>query len=265
MNTNDSAEIPMVQVRNVHKSFGDLKVLDGMSFDVTRGEVLAIIGPSGSGKSTMLRCLNFLEEHDDGEILIEGKPLGYKTNDDGMRVRQSEAEIAQLRSNVGMVFQSFNLFPHRNVCDNITMAPISVKNIDPKQATERAKMLLDKVGLADKINEYPSRLSGGQQQRVAIARALAMEPKVMLFDEVTSALDPELVGEVLMVMQQLAEEGMTMVIVTHEMQFAHDVSNRLMFIDGGHIVEEGNPATLLKSPESPRLNEFLHRFRSSFI
>ena len=234
-------------------------------FQPDRGEVLAIIGPSGSGKSTILRCLNFLEEHDQGEILIEGEPLGFVANSVGKRVRQSEAEIARLRSNVDMVFQSFNLFPHRNVLDNVTMAPISVKHVGKKEARERAEMLLEKVGLAEKVNEYPSRLSGGQQQRVAIARALAMEPKVMLFDEVTSALDPELVGEVLTVMKQLAEEGMTMIIVTHEMQFAHDVSDRLMFIDGGNIVEEGAPATLLRNPESKRLNEFLQRFRASYI
>lgn len=257
--------VPMIRVSDVHKSFGDLKVLDGMSFDVTRGEVLAIIGPSGSGKSTMLRCLNFLEEHDAGEILIEGDPLGYRVNDDGTRVRQSEVEIARMRTVVGMVFQNFNLFPHRSVRENVTLAPISVKQVGAREANDRAEVLLEKVGLAEKIDEYPSRLSGGQQQRVAIARALAMEPKVMLFDEVTSALDPELVGEVLTVMQQLAEEGMTMVIVTHEMQFAHDVSNRLMFIDGGKIVEEGDPGDLIKSPESVRLKEFLHRFSASFV
>lgn len=258
-------DMPMVRVVDVYKSFGDLKVLDGMSFDVVRGEVLAIIGPSGSGKSTMLRCLNFLEEHDAGEIFIEGEPLGYRVLANGSRVRESEAEIARMRSNVGMVFQNFNLFPHRSVRENITMAPVSVKRVDKAEANDRAEMLLEKVGLAEKIDEYPSRLSGGQQQRVAIARALAMEPKVMLFDEVTSALDPELVGEVLTVMQQLAEEGMTMVIVTHEMQFAHDVSNRLMFIDGGKIVEEGNPATLLNEPKSARLKDFLRRFSASFV
>jgi polar amino acid transport system ATP-binding protein len=262
---NTDPDTPMVRVREVHKSFNDLQVLKGVSFDVARGEVLAIIGPSGSGKSTILRCLNFLEEHDQGEILIEGEPLGFVANSAGKRVRQSEAEIARLRSNVGMVFQSFNLFPHRNVLDNVTMAPISVKHVEKKEARERAEMLLEKVGLAEKVNEYPSRLSGGQQQRVAIARALAMEPKVMLFDEVTSALDPELVGEVLTVMKQLAEEGMTMIIVTHEMQFAHDVSDTLMFIDGGNIVEEGDPAKLLRNPESKRLNEFLQRFRASYI
>ncbi len=256
---------PMISVRGLRKRFGDLLVLDGMSFDVKRGDVLAIIGPSGSGKSTMLRCLNFLEEFEEGEILIDGEPLGYRLRADGRRVRQSEAEIARLRASVGMVFQSFNLFPHRNVLDNVTMAPVSVKGVDSKEARARAVALLDKVGLADKVDQYPSRLSGGQQQRVAIARALAMEPKVMLFDEVTSALDPELVGEVLAVMQHLAEEGMTMVIVTHEMQFARDVSDRLLFIDGGLIVEEGDPREVLRHPKSERLQAFLERFRASFL
>ena len=258
-------EIPMIQAHEIHKSFGDLKVLNGISFNVASGEVVAIIGPSGSGKSTLLRCLNFLEEHDHGEILIDGEPIGYDLNENNIRVRQSENEIAKLRSIVGMVFQSFNLFPHRSVRDNITMAPISVKKINRIDANNTAEILLEKVGLLDKIDEYPSRLSGGQQQRVAIARALAMEPKVMLFDEVTSALDPELVGEVLNVIKQLAEEGMTMVIVTHEMQFANDVSNKLIFMDSGKIVEVGAPQSLLQNPNSKRLKEFLHRFRSSFI
>ena len=258
-------EIPMIQAHEIHKSFGDLKVLNGISFNVDCGEVVAIIGPSGSGKSTLLRCLNFLEDHDDGEILIDGEPIGYNLNENKIRVRQSENEIAKLRSIVGMVFQSFNLFPHRSVRDNITMAPISVKKINRIDANNNAEILLEKVGLLDKIDEFPSRLSGGQQQRVAIARALAMEPKVMLFDEVTSALDPELVGEVLNVIKQLAEEGMTMVIVTHEMQFANDVSNKLIFMDSGKIVEVGAPQSLLQNPNSKRLKEFLHRFRSSFI
>ncbi|MGI9301487.1 MAG: ectoine/hydroxyectoine ABC transporter ATP-binding protein EhuA [Gammaproteobacteria bacterium] len=256
---------PMIRVRNVRKSFGDLVVLDGVSFDVAQGEVLAIIGPSGSGKSTILRCTNFLEEYDDGEIWIDDELLGYRMMDNGRRVRQSEAEIARLRSNVGMVFQSFNLFPHRNVLDNVTMSPIHVKGVSPGDATTRAHELLEKVGLADKMSEFPSRLSGGQQQRVAIARALAMEPKVMLFDEVTSALDPELVDEVLIVMQRLAEEGMTMIIVTHEMHFARDVSDRLMFIDGGQIVEQGVPGEVLRNPQSERLENFLRRFRASAI
>ena len=255
---------PMISVRNIRKCFGKHVVLDDVSFDVARGDVLAIIGPSGSGKSTMLRCLNFLEEFQDGEILVDGEPLGFRRLANSRRVRQSEADVARLRAEVGMVFQSFNLFPHRNVLDNITLAPITVKRVPPKQARALALELLDKVGLAEKVKQYPSRLSGGQQQRVAIARALAMEPKVMLFDEVTSALDPELVGEVLTVMQQLALEGMTMVIVTHEMAFARDVADRLMFIDDGQIVEEGDPRETLLHPKSDRLQAFLQRFRASY-
>ena len=255
----------MVRVNNVKKSFGDLCVLDGISFDVQKGDVLAIIGRSGSGKSTLLRCLNLLEEYDDGEIWLEGELIGYRELANGKRRRQSESEMARIRSEIGMVFQSFNLFPHRNVHDNITLAPINVKGMDPKEANDLALALLEKVGLADKVTEYPSRLSGGQQQRVAIARALAMQPKVMLFDEVTSALDPELVGEVLQVMQRLAEEGMTMLIVTHEMSFARDVGNQLMFIDGGKIVQQGKPADVLENPKSEVLRTFLQRFRASHI
>lgn len=257
--------IPMIDVNQVQKRFGSLKVLDSICFEVARGNVLTIIGPSGSGKSTMLRCLNFLEEHDKGEILIDGTPLGYNSSPENVRERQTDAEIAKLRSDIGMVFQNFNLFPHKNVIDNITMAPISVKGVNGRLARERAEFLLEKVGLIDKMQEYPSKLSGGQQQRVAIARALAMDPKVMLFDEVTSALDPELVGEVLTVIQQLADDGMTMVIVTHEMQFAKEVSDKLVFIDGGKVIEEGHPLKLLSSPETERLNDFLKRFRASFF
>ena len=258
-------ETPMIQVKHVKKSFGNLKVLNDISFNVARGNVLTIIGPSGSGKSTMLRCLNFLEEHEEGEILIDGEPLGYNLSDSNTRERQTEAKIAQMRADIGMVFQNFNLFPHKNVLDNIMMAPVNVNGTAKRLAEERAEALLKKVGLLEKINEFPSRLSGGQQQRVAIARALAMQPKVMLFDEVTSALDPELVDEVLEVIKQLADEGMTMVIVTHEMQFAKEVSDHLIFIDGGKIIEEGDPLKLLKSPETERLNNFLKRFRASFF
>ena len=255
----------MIRVKNVRKSFGKLCVLDGISFDVQKGEVLAIIGRSGSGKSTLLRCLNLLEEYDDGEIWLDGGLIGYRELENGKRRRQSESEMARVRTEIGMVFQSFNLFPHRNVIDNITLAPINVKCMDAKEANDLALALLEKVGLADKLSEFPSRLSGGQQQRVAIARALAMQPKVMLFDEVTSALDPELVGEVLQVMQRLAEEGMTMLIVTHEMSFARDVGSQLMFIDGGKIVQQGKPAEVLENPESEGLRVFLQRFRASHI
>lgn len=261
----DAGDTPMIRVKNVRKSYGDLQVLDGISFDVHRGEVLAIIGRSGSGKSTMLRCINLLEEYDDGEILLEGDLIGYRDLGNGRRRRQSESEMAAVRTEIGMVFQSFNLFPHRNVLDNVTLAPINVKGINPREAEDLAGALLEKVGLADKVAEFPSRLSGGQQQRVAIARALAMQPKVMLFDEVTSALDPELVGEVLQVMQQLAEEGMTMLIVTHEISFARDVGTQLIFINDGKIAQQGKPADVLENPESEGLQTFLQRFRASHI
>ncbi len=251
----------MIEVKDLKKSFGTLKVLDGVGFIVDRGQVLTIIGRSGSGKSTMLRCVNFLEEYDDGEIWIEGESVGYTFGAKGERKRQSERQIARMRAEVGIVFQSFNLFPHRSVVDNVTMAPINVKGMAKKEAQGLAVELLDKVGLSDKVNEFPSKLSGGQQQRVAIARALAMQPKVMLFDEVTSALDPELVGEVLTVMRQLADEGMTMLIDTHEMHFARDVGDLLLFIDEGKIVEQGVPAEVLAEPKSERLQAFLTRFK----
>ena len=253
----------MIEVKDLKKRFGTLEVLDGCSFTVDRGQVLVVIGPSGSGKSTMLRCVNFLEEYDGGEVWIDGKSVGYDFGAGGARKRQSERRIAELRAEVGIVFQSFNLFPHRNVIDNIVMAPVNVKGMQKSEASDIARELLRKVGLEDKMLEYPSRLSGGQQQRVAIARALAMQPKVMLFDEVTSALDPELVGEVLQVMRQLAEEGMTMMIVTHEMHFARDVGDQLLFIDEGRIVEEGLPSRILANPQSERLEAFISRFREA--
>ena len=253
----------MIEVKDLKKRFGTLEVLDGCSFIVDRGQVLVVIGPSGSGKSTMLRCVNFLEEYDGGEVWIDGASVGYDFGDGGARKRQSERRIAELRAEVGIVFQSFNLFPHRNVIDNIVMAPVNVKGMRKSEASDIARELLRKVGLEDKMLEYPSKLSGGQQQRVAIARALAMQPKVMLFDEVTSALDPELVGEVLQVMRQLAEEGMTMMIVTHEMHFARDVGDRLLFIDEGRIVEEGLPAAILANPRSERLKAFISRFKEA--
>ncbi len=252
--------MPMVQVKNLKKHFGEIEVLMGVSFDVQKGEVFVIIGPSGSGKSTVLRCVNFIEEYDDGEVIIDGELVGYRLDDKGHRVRQSEAHIAKMRTEVGMVFQSYNLFPHVNVIDNLTMAPIHVKGLPKADAVSLAMDLLDKVGLADFAEAYPSRLSGGQQQRVAIARSLAMEPKVLLFDEVTSALDPELVGEVLQVMRQLAKEGNTMVIVTHEMTFARDIGQNLLFMDNGLIVEQGLPEQLLTKPKTGRMQDFLKRF-----
>ena len=248
----------MIEVRDLTKKYGDHLVLDGIGFAVARGEVLVVIGASGSGKSTLLRCINFLEDFQGGEIRVEGIPVGYEPGP--QRRRQQESEIATLRSQVGMVFQSFNLFPHRSVLDNVTMGPIHVKGMDRKGAESLAVPLLQKVGLGQKIHEYPARLSGGQQQRVAIARSLAMQPKVMLFDEVTSALDPELVGEVLGVMRELATDGMTMIIVTHEMEFARDIADRVMFFDQGRITETGSPGQVLEAPQSERLKAFLGRF-----
>jgi polar amino acid transport system ATP-binding protein len=250
----------MIQVKDLKKSFGSVEVLKGVSFDVEKGEVFVIIGPSGSGKSTILRCLNFIEEYDGGEVIIDGELLGYRVDDKGHRTRQSEADIARMRTEVGMVFQSYNLFPHVNVIDNLTMAPVHVKGMAMADAVSLSMELLDKVGLADFAEAYPTRLSGGQQQRVAIARSLAMQPKVLLFDEVTSALDPELVGEVLQVMRQLAKEGNTMVIVTHEMSFARDIGQNLLFMDNGLIVEQGPPEHLLTKPKTGRLKDFLKRF-----
>lgn len=238
----------MLELKEIHKSFGPLHVLKGVSMDVDEGEVVVIIGASGSGKSTLLRCINFLETVDSGDIFLEGK-LIHRTNRD----------INEVRREVGMVFQHFNLFPHMSVLQNVIEGPTQVKGMPERRAVELAKQLLEKVGLADKINEYPQRLSGGQKQRVAIARALAMEPKVMLFDEPTSALDPELVGEVIMVMKELAMDGMTMVVVTHEMWFAKEAADRVVFMDDGMILEEGTPDQIFSSPEQERTQSFLSR------
>ncbi|SMB99961.1 amino acid ABC transporter ATP-binding protein, PAAT family [Thermanaeromonas toyohensis ToBE] len=238
----------MISVRGLKKSFGRLEVLRGIDCDIASGEVVVIIGPSGSGKSTFLRCLNLLEEPTEGSIVI-----------DGVELTDPSTNINQVRQKVGMVFQSFNLFPHKNVLENITLAPIVVKKLDRAAAEAQAYELLRKVGLEDKAKAYPDQLSGGQQQRVAIARALAMQPKVMLFDEPTSALDPEMVGEVLGVMRDLAREGMTMVVVTHEMGFAREVGHRVMFMDEGKIVEEGSPEKIFNCPENPRTKAFLSK------
>ena len=258
-------EHAMVVLKNVNKWFGNLHVLKNVSLTVNKGETVAIIGPSGSGKTTLLRCINFLEEYDQGEIRVDGEMIGYRMGPRGGRMRCSEGNIAAARANIGMVFQSFNLFPHMTVLSNITAAPIKVKGEKRQEAEVGAKELLRRVGLLDKIHEHPIKLSGGQQQRVAISRALAMQPKVMLFDEVTSALDPELVEEVLVVMQQLAEEGMTMIVVTHEIQFARDVANRVVFMDDGAIVEEGNPKEIFSAPSSERLRAFLKRYTARFL
>jgi len=245
----------MVKVDGLYKSYGSLPVLKGVSFEVAKGEVVCIIGPSGGGKSTLLRCINHLEEPDAGVVEIDGESVRPATRNPLHR----ERHLNRMRSEIGMVFQRFNLFPHRTALENVVEGLTTVKKIPRNEAREIAKQYLTRVGLADKINEYPSRLSGGQQQRVAIARALAMEPKVMLFDEPTSALDPELVGEVLSVMRDLAEYGMTMLVVTHELGFAREVANRVMFIDDGQIIEEGPPKQVLSNPQHPRTASFISK------
>ena len=246
----------LLRIVELYKRFGDLEVLAGLSLDVARGEKVAIIGPSGSGKTTLLRCINYLEKPSAGHIYIDGNLIGEKKNQ-GRFVHLSDRELARERREIGFVFQRFNLFPHLTALDNVTIAPRKVLNLSRDEAEARGREMLTKVGLAHKINEYPERLSGGQQQRVAIARVLAMQPKLMLFDEATSALDPELIGEVLRVMRQLAEEGRTMVIVTHEIQFASEVSDRVVFMDGGKIVEMGPPRQVIGNPQQPRTREFL--------
>lgn len=238
----------MLHVKCLHKYFGENKVLKGVNEEIRKGEVLVVIGPSGSGKSTFLRCLNLLEKPTSGEIIFEGQGITDK-----------KCDINKIRQKMGMVFQQFNLFPHKTVLENIMMAPIKVKKISKEKAIEKANELLKKVGLLDKANSYPSSLSGGQKQRIAIARALAMEPDVMLFDEPTSALDPEMVGEVLNVMKDLAKEGMTMIVVTHEMGFAREVATRVIFMDNGNIIEEGNPEQIFTNPKNIRTREFLSK------
>jgi len=248
--------IEMVRAENVVKRFGSLTVLNGVDLSVKRKQVVVIIGPSGSGKTTMLRCINHLEKIDSGRIYIEGQLVGYREQA-GRLVEDNEASIAHMRSQIGFVFQRFNLFAHITALDNIIEAPIHVLHQPRVEVTERAMGLLEKVGLTEKARAYPHKLSGGQQQRVAIARALAMNPKLMLFDEATSALDPELVGEVLKVMRQLAEEGMTMVVVTHEMGFAREVADRVIFMDKGVIVEEGSAEQIFDNAENERTRGFL--------
>ena len=237
----------MIKIKNLKKSFGELEVLKGIDLNIDEREVVVIIGPSGSGKSTLLRCINFLEEPTGGTITVDNIPMNNEEN------------INKVREEVGMVFQRFNLFPHMSVLENITLAPMKVRKIEREKAEMTAQELLDRVGLGDKADAFPNQLSGGQQQRVAIARALAMQPKVMLFDEPTSALDPEMVGEVLDVMNRLAESGMTLVIVTHEMGFAREVGTRLLFVDGGYIVEEGVPKEVFENPKEERTKLFLSK------
>ncbi|MFA7077744.1 MAG: amino acid ABC transporter ATP-binding protein [Syntrophomonas sp.] len=238
----------MIHVKNVYKNFGQLEVLKGVSCYVAPSEVVCVIGPSGSGKSTLLRCINQLETVQSGDILIDGQDITHPS-----------ININKIRQQVGMVFQLFNLFPHKTTLENVTLAPTKILKISPDEAHERATILLQKVGLVDKANVYPNQLSGGQKQRVAIARALAMQPKVMLFDEPTSALDPEMVGEVLEVMKDLAYEGMTMMVVTHEMGFAREVGHRVLFMDEGVIVEEGSPTQIFDNPSNPRTQSFLSK------
>ncbi|MFZ0141584.1 MAG: amino acid ABC transporter ATP-binding protein [Aeromicrobium sp.] len=238
----------LVQVQELHKSFGDNHVLRGIDFSVARGEVVCVIGPSGSGKSTLLRCINLLEMPEGGKVIV-----------DGQEITDPDCDIDAARRHIGMVFQQFNLFPQQSALGNCTLAQETVLDLKPAQAEQIARNNLERVGLGDKIDEYPAKLSGGQQQRVAIARALSMEPELMLFDEPTSALDPELVGEVLTVMRKLAEDGMTMIVVTHEMAFAREVADRVVFMDAGVIVEEGPPSEVIVNPREDRTREFLHR------
>lgn len=246
----------MIEARNIYKSFGNLQVLKGISLNVNKGEVIAVIGPSGSGKSTLLRCLIHLEVIDRGSIIIEGQPMAYE-DENGKTRYVPDKQIRQICKKIGMVFQNFNLFPHKTVLENIIEAPIVVNKMPKEEAVDMAEALLRRVGLIDKRDSYPSQLSGGQKQRVAIARALAMKPDIMLFDEPTSALDPELTGEVLKVMRDLAEDRMTMLVVTHEMGFAREVADRVIFMDGGEIIEEGLPGEIFCNPSSERTRNFL--------
>lgn len=256
--TDNGPAQPMVRAEKVCKNFGALEVLKGVTLEVHRGQVLVLVGPSGSGKSTFLRCINHLEQVNAGRLYVDGDLIGYRERG-GKLHEMSPRDAAKQRRDIGMVFQHFNLFPHRTALENIIEAPIQVKGMKKDAAVSRAKDLLDQVGLAAKADAYPAQLSGGQQQRVAIARALAMSPKLMLFDEPTSALDPELVGEVLGVMKKLASEGMTMVVVTHEMGFAREVADQLVFMDGGVIVESGRPREVLGNPQHERTKAFLSK------
>ena len=242
----------MIEFRNVHKSFGHLEVLKGVNLKIEKGQVVTLIGPSGSGKSTILRCMNLLETPTEGQVFIKGQDI-----------TQSKVDIQAIRKDIGMVFQHFNLFPHMTVMENMTYAPIKVNKVPKEEAEKKAMELLSLVGLTEKADAYPNKLSGGQKQRIAIARALAMEPEVLLFDEPTSALDPQMVGEVLAVMRKLADEGLTMMIVTHEMAFARDVSNHVVYMAGGVIVEEGEPKQIFGNPQSAQTKEFLSRFVNS--
>jgi polar amino acid transport system ATP-binding protein len=250
---------PLVRIAGVKKSFGSTLVLDGVDLDVPKGEVVVVIGPSGSGKTTLLRCINALETYDEGSITVDGVEIGFREKSGGSRKRRSDGELARIRADIGMVFQQFNLFPHLNAVENVMLGLTKVRGMPAAQAREKALHWLDRVGLSQKTGNLPSQLSGGQQQRVGIARAVAMDPKVLLLDEITSALDPELVGEVLGVVRGLAAEGMTMVVVTHEMTFARDVGTQLVFMDHGHKIAEGPPNEILRRSDNERLRSFLSR------
>ncbi|XKF67513.1 ectoine/hydroxyectoine ABC transporter ATP-binding protein EhuA [Virgibacillus necropolis] len=252
----------MVRYQDVHKAFGDVEVLKGINLDIKPAEKVAVIGPSGSGKTTIIRMLMTLEQPTAGSIIVDGKNLWHMKKGEQL-VPANEKHLRQVRGDIGMVFQHFNLFPHMTILENCMTAPIHVQREDKKAAKQRSIEMLEKVGLGDKLDNYPSQLSGGQKQRVAMARALVMRPKIMLFDEVTSALDPELVGEVLEVIREIAKEGeMAMVLVTHEMEFARDIADRILFLDNGVIAEEGPPIEVLENSENERLQSFLHRFRT---
>lgn len=246
----------LLEIHNLHKRFGDLEVLKGVDCVMAQGDVVCVIGSSGSGKTTMLRCINMLEEFDDGTIRIAGQEIGYELTN-GVRHRKSDAEIARQRALTGMAFQQFNLFPHMTAIENVTLGLLKVKRMEKEEARVLAERWLDRVGLLSRCNHFPGQLSGGQQQRVAIARAIAMSPQLMLFDEVTSALDPELVSEVLLVIKDLARDGMTMLIVTHEMRFAYELATRVIFMNQGKIGEEGDPRVMFHKPQTERLAEFL--------
>ncbi|HET6666248.1 MAG TPA: amino acid ABC transporter ATP-binding protein [Intrasporangium sp.] len=259
--TADQSDQPLVHAVNVLKSFHGTEVLKGIDLEVHRGEVVVLLGPSGSGKTTFLRCINQLETIDGGRIWVDGDLIGYREDETGALHHLSDKQVAAQRRGIGMVFQRFNLFPHLTALENVMEAPIQVKGTSKAEARARGLELLDRVGLADKPKAYPGALSGGQQQRVAIARALAMDPKLMLFDEPTSALDPELVGDVLNVMRDLARAGMTMIVVTHEMGFAREVADRVVFMDGGVVVEQGTPSQCIDNPQQERTRTFLRRMR----
>ncbi len=259
MDKTTNMQTPLVRANNVHKAFHGIEVLRGIDLEVRSGEVVVILGPSGSGKSTFLRCINRLETIDKGSIFVDEQQIGYQCKNNRL-LPLSDRAIAKQRSQIGMVFQQFNLYPHMTVLQNVIEAPVGVHGRNKSEAIETAKELLAKVGMSHKINAYPRQLSGGQQQRVAIARALAVKPKLILFDEPTSALDPELVGEVLTTMRSLADQGQTMIVVTHEIGFAREAADRVVFMDGGKVVEEGTPQEVIENPQHPRTRSFLSRF-----